>query len=258
MMYDDRTIEQQFDLQWRELHACATDCASWNHRSLNASATDYALTDHAGLWLDTSEQERPGGTGRGTGVVFSPRAGTDPLVRALDDFICTPEHHTVRVAHMFVRRGRARVIAAFGQLVDRGCDVKAVVSNPGGRLQADGINRMRAVNVSTECAGHLHDKLILVDAVHRSTGLPDQMLWMGSQSLGGKALGANDESLLRFSTADAAGKAVAENGAVYRAYARHWQSIDGVAQGCHYENEGELSLVADSLTPDPNDSVMPQ
>lgn len=243
VMYDDPVIEKQFDIQWRELKACATDCAGWGaqQRSLGISATDYALTDHAGLWTDAVVHERRGGDGRGTEVVFSPQDGADPLVQELDDFTCTPEHHTVRVAHMFVTRGRNSVIAAFGHLVDRGCDVQVVVTNPGGPLQADGIKRLRAIDVPTTCASRLHDKLILVDAVHRSTGLPDRVLWMGSQSLGGKALRANDESSLRLSTAEATGAAVRENSAVYHAYAKHWQAIDAVKQGCHYEDDSGLS-----------------
>jgi len=92
------------------------------------------------------------------------KAARDPVV------LCTPEHHTVRVAHMFVTTARWRTINALERLQTLGCDVKIIMSATTASSQRAGIARMRQSGLHVGCTRFVHDKLILVDAVRLKTG----------------------------------------------------------------------------------------
>jgi hypothetical protein len=166
-------------------------------------------------------------------VTFSPWSGADPLAARLRGYTCTPEHRTVRVAHMFITSGRQGVIDALSGLKAQGCDVKILLRQLPGTPEQDGVRRLRAAGLSVGCLLRVHDKVVLVDAVRRANGRPDRALWMGSQSLGVSALRSNDEALLRVSTADAETSAARlANSSLYSGFMGHFNAMYRVREKC--------------------------
>ena len=88
--------------------------------------------------------------------------------------------------------------------------------------------------------------------------MPDRSVWTGSQSLGGNALHSNDESLLHLSVASSVGRSTAATSGAFEAFTRQWSAISARATTCHQATDPELAGIADSLTADPDDNVMPQ
>jgi phosphatidylserine/phosphatidylglycerophosphate/cardiolipin synthase-like enzyme len=177
-----------------------------------------------GVWHDTAEAERLGSPGSGLGVTFSPTRAADPITVALRQYTCTPQHRTVKVAHMFLSHTRASVVQALGELRDKGCDVRVILSTRGA-AKVLGAGALRNVGAQVSCTPAVHEKVVLVDAVRIADGRPDKLTLMGSQSLSGRALRNNDEALMRLSTHDAAGAAASANAAVWNAYSKQWSAI---------------------------------
>jgi len=192
-------------------------------------------------------------------VVFTPWVSGDPVATQLDGYTCTPEHRTVRVAHMFVTSRRWRVLQALANLKASGCNVRIVLSQPSSVPALAGVQAARDDGLSVQCTPSVHDKIVMVDAVRKDTGIPERALWIGSQSLGGNALHINDEALLRVSVDGAKGQSLRDNSAVYAAYGRHWSAIQqhhGVCATKPSKARGELTRVTSLLTANPND-VLP-
>jgi hypothetical protein len=237
LLHNDRGLFREFDVQAKTLVACGTaaGCASWGTRmqQLSLSPRTYALTNTAGVWHDAAATERRGSTGTGRGVTFSPWKLTDPLAYALRGYRCTPEHRTVRVAHMFVTAGRQKVVNALRALRQSGCDVRVILRQLHNSPLEDGVRRIKAAGLPVRCLGRMHNKVILVDAVRKSDGRPDRVMWVGSQSLGANALRNNDESLLRLSTAEATGSgARLGNSRLWSAFLGDWGAMRRHQQPC--------------------------
>ena len=261
VVYDDRRLATAVRSQWRMLDACGSrsGCNAWNRNvdPLRPVPGIGYMRPVGGIWFGrmTEFQSDPG---RGVGLSFTPRVSGDPVASALNAFTCTRQHHTVRVAHMFITRTRAKVIRSLARLEHEGCDVRVDLSRPGTRAQRSGIRRMARIGVAVGCVGSVHDKLILVDGVRRSTGEPDQMVLMGSQSLGGTALRRNDEAMLRLGTATSTGAAQRANQRVFESYLAHWSAINRHRGSCHIQADSELRALSNSLTPNLSDTVEPQ
>lgn len=236
LAYRDAALHREVEAQWGVLDACASrgGCASWNATlaKLSLSPDSHGVASRNRVWHDLAEvTERQGGAGSGLGVTFSPTLATDPVAAALRQYTCTPEHRTVRVAHMFLTSARLAVARALGELQAKGCSVHVVLAHRGeARIVAVGL--LRDLGVQVSCTPKLHDKAVLVDAVRTEDGRPDKLVLMGSQSLSGAALRSNDESLLRLSSHDARGSAVSANTAVWNAYSKHWSSIYAHRESC--------------------------
>ncbi|MEO7942033.1 MAG: phospholipase D-like domain-containing protein [Marmoricola sp.] len=190
------------------------------------------MTSSTNLWHDARATERLGDPGSGLGVMFSPWVAGDPVATALRSYTCTPEHRTVRVGHMFLTTARLRVVRALGELRAKGCSVQVVVNAHPGRKPGAGILALREVGVNVTCTEGVHDKILIVDAVRVADGRPDRSVWMGSQSLGGNALRANDESMLRLRTFGATAAAARANATIWNAYDRHWSAIYADRASC--------------------------
>jgi hypothetical protein len=227
LAYRDPALFREVEAQWRVLNACAGrgGCASWNTTLTNDFAREgYGMSQRNGVWHDTAETERPGTPGSGLGVMFSPTRAADPIAAALRQYTCTPQHRTVRMAHMFLSHTRSGVVQALGELRDKGCDVRVILSTRGA-AKVLGAGALRAVGAQVSCTPAIHEKAVLVDAVRVSDGRPDKMLMMGSQSLSARALRNNDESLMRLTTHDATGASASGNAAVWNAYNKQWSAI---------------------------------
>jgi hypothetical protein len=261
MVYGDRVLNKEVGLQWDELLACASSagCASWSKQltARSLSLTTYAMTFARNVWFSAGVQHQ-GTAGRGTAVTWTPQHHGDPVAASLSAFSCTPAHHTVRISHMFLTGARYRIIDQLVRLQDQGCDVRVDVSRPALASRQTAVKTLHSRGIQASCVPAVHDKVILVDAVHTSTGTPDQLVLMGSQSLGGNALRRNDESLFRLSTSRASGRYLATNRAVYDAYLRHWSDIHAHAGSCGVQADRELTRLASSLTADRSDTVAPQ
>ena len=235
LVYRDAALHREVDTQFRVLDTCAGQggCASWAAAltRLSLPRERHGMTAANRVWHDTSEGERSGDLGSGLGVTFFPWAGPDPVADALNGYACTPEHRTVRVAHMFLST-RKRVVQALAGLQDSGCDVDVVLTRRPPEKLAAGLTLLADHGVDVTCAPRLHDKAIVVDAVRRADGRPDKTVLMGSHSLGYSAIRRNDESMMRVSTYAASGQAVAGNAAVWRGFSRHWSAIRGTARRC--------------------------
>jgi hypothetical protein len=159
------------------------------------------------------------------GVVFSPWLAADPVASALRSYTCAPGHRTIRVAHMFLTRARPALIRALAELRAKGCNVHVSLAGDRGVKSPGGVPALREVGVPVSCTPDVHDKIILVDAIRTADGQPDRSVWMGSQSLGGNALRANDESMLRLSTSGATPAAEAGNARVWNSFYNQWAAI---------------------------------
>jgi hypothetical protein len=234
LVYNDDQLYREFHVQFETLATCATGCGHWAHRlrQLRLSPATYGLTRVRGLWRDVDRTERRGASGSGRGVVFSPWAGRDPLATALRGYTCNRAHHTVLVGHMFLTGVRQPVIDALAGLARGGCRVRVILSQLSNNQVGDGIRKARRSGLTVGCVPRLHDKMVLVNAVRRADGRPDRSLWMGSQSLGGRALRDNDEAMLRVSTADASGRARLANASLFSRFARDWRTLDRHRRGC--------------------------
>ncbi len=261
VVYDDLRLSTAVRSQWLMLGACSSraGCGAWNRNvdPLRPTPGIGPMHEVGGIWFRRMAEFETD-AGRGVGLTFTPRVSGDPVATALDDFTCTPQHRLVRVAHMFITSSRARVIRSLARLRNAGCDVRVDMSRPGSRAQRSGIRRMAQIRVPVGCVSAVHDKLILVDGVRRSTGAADQMVLMGSQSLGGTALRRNDETLLRLGTATATGAAQRANHRVFEGYLAHWRALDRHRGSCHIQADTELRRLSNSLTPSRSDTVEPQ
>lgn len=234
MAYDDQALFRDFAIQWNMMRTCDKSCMSWPARmaDLGIAPETNSLAKVNGVWYDEVPVERQGDADRGSGVVFSPYGGADPMSDALNQYTCTPEHNIVRVAHMFVTSARQSVLNALAALQASGCDVRVVFSVPGSELALDGVSRARAAGLPVTCVPKMHDKLILVDAVRTDTDSPERALWAGSQSLGGNALSRNEEAMLRLSVDQASGAAAAGNESVFRRYRGYWSDMSRRSAPC--------------------------
>jgi hypothetical protein len=236
IVYGDPVLTRDFSTQFETMLACASPgrCASWASRlvRLGLSPTTYGMTVADGLWADRHPVVHQGSPGRGTSVFFSPRRTGDFLVSALQSYTCTPAHHTVRVAHMFITPARRGVLDALVALRSRGCTVSMVWETPGNGDYSAGVALSRGLGFTPRCIDGLHDKVVSVDAVDQRTGVPDRSVWTGSQSLGNYALRRNDEAQLRLRTTGTTGTATKEVGASIAAYQRHLSQIEAASRTC--------------------------
>jgi hypothetical protein len=234
LLYNDDELYREFHVQFETLATCAVDCSGWSRRQqqLGLSSDAYGLTNVRGLWRDVTRTERRAAPGSGRGVVFSPWTGRDPLAAALRGYTCNAAHHTVLLDHMFITGRRQAVIDALVGLAQRGCDVQVILGELTGSPLADGVRKVRDSGLTVGCVPRVHDKVVLVDAVRSATGSVDQSVWMGSQSLGGRALLDNDEALLRVSTADATGRARVANASLFSRFRSDWHRLDEHRKAC--------------------------
>lgn len=233
--HDDDKLYAQMRAQWLAMVACASSagCASWNGRlaALGLAPSAHAMTNKNGLWT-LPAGERLGDPGKGAALTVSPIPTGDPLVSALDAATCTPQHRTVRVAHMFITTGRWRVMRALQRLKDLGCDVRIQMSYTLHSAESPGLVELRKRGLRVTCIPRMHDKFIIMDAVDRQTAQPVKTVWIGSQALGYKALRVNDEAVLRVSTRGATGTALTGNTRLYDTYRGHWTRIQADQREC--------------------------
>jgi hypothetical protein len=234
LLYDDARLYREFDVQFETLASCAAGCGRWSGRltQLAISRRTYGLTDVANIWRDSAPAEREAAPGSGRGVLFSPWFGSDPLAVALNGYTCTAAHHSVLVDHMFITSARRSVLDALVGLKQRGCEVRIILNQYGDDPLSEGVREVSDAGLTVSCVPRVHDKAVLVDAVRTSDGAVDNALWMGSQSLGGKALRYNDEALLRVSTADATGASRLANGELFARFLGDWKALDRRARTC--------------------------
>ena len=232
--YNDPALFQHLDTEYRVLDTCSVSgCAAWAATVARlAIAPAYALSESDRLWHDADSTWRQGTAGRGISVAMSPWLKRDMVATRLRKYTCTPEHHTVRVGHMFLTSARTSVIAALSDLRQRGCVVQVVLGLPDESVQSSGIRALREVGLRPYCTARVHDKIILLDAVRVADGRPDQVVLMGSQSLGKTALRGNDEEILAISTAAATGASVTTNTGLWNAFNKQWWAIHDAGKGC--------------------------
>jgi len=236
LSYRDASLHRETEKQWKILNACAGPggCATWNDTVAKSSlspSTD-GISQRANLWHSTLATERLGNPGSGTGLTFSTWLAADPVASALRSYSCTPAHRTIRVAHMFITLARLSVIRALQELRAKGCSVYVVVGGVGGAKPGPGVMALREAGVNVTCTADVHDKIVLVDAVRIADGRPDRSVWMGSQSLSGNALRANDEAMLRFSTSGATPTAAHANAVVWNGFIGQWGRIHAKRASC--------------------------
>lgn len=273
LQHDDPVLTREFRLQFEQLRSCAgySSCGAWDtsRRTFGATHEGYTMALKDGVWAEPSA-ERPGTSGRGTSVSFSPQHTSDQMAVALERYTCTPEHRTVRVAQMFVTPSRPRILDALAGLRARGCDVRVVINRPEGTAQTAGVARMVRDGLDVRCTTGVHEKLIAIDGVD-GQGRLDRSIWTGAQNLGYNALRRNDEAVLRLSTVAATGTSRTTLAGVHASYLRYWDQMRATTTACAAipstarldpsvvgPGTAELSRLSDSLTSDPDDVVPAQ
>ena len=122
-VHGDHRLTDEFDAEWLTLSVCADHgCAAWAPYLARSglSVEDHGLSVVDDLWRDHPTRVRSGDVGRGTSAIFSPWMRRDPLARALSGLTCTPQHHTVRLAQMFLTGARRDLLDTLAQLGSRG------------------------------------------------------------------------------------------------------------------------------------------
>ena len=201
MLWQDPGLAQEFDIRWRSMRMCATEagCKRWNPlvEKLGLPKDVYGITMHDGVWYDADPSPHPGAEGRGMEVTFSPWREGDPVGDDLEEYDCGNGHNLVRVAHLFITKWRGATVQALARLKREGCDVQIIMSAFARPFYIDGRHRLEELGLTVQCVERVHDKIVVVDAVNRTTGEPERVLWTGSHSLGFEALRRSDEALLR-------------------------------------------------------------
>jgi phosphatidylserine/phosphatidylglycerophosphate/cardiolipin synthase-like enzyme len=237
MSYGDQELAREFSVQTNLLRVCAGrgGCAAWSSHldKLGLAPEEHGVEMFNQVWHDAQEQsaERSGDVGRGSGVIFSPWRGADRLAEALGEYTCGTDG-SVRVAHMFITRARTPVLNALDALQSQGCDVRVILTSTTNSTSQQGIQLARERGLNVTCAEGMHDKVILVDAYRASDGARERVLWTGSQSLGGNALRANEEAMLRLSVFEAEGAAANANASVFARFGTHWRAMRRQPTGC--------------------------
>ena len=224
MLWQDPDLVTEFEIRWDSLHTCATateGCVAWNDALVEAGLDpdEYGIVKTDGVWGDRGLGERPGTEGRGTAVTFSPiPAGADPLALALDNYRCDAKHNVIRIAHLFITQWRGDVIKALSGLASKGCDVQFTMSAFARAQNIHGREAMERAGLTVKCVEHVHEKIVVIDAINRETGEPERTLWTGSHSLGYDALRRSDEALVRFSAGQPGSPEDSQNGPLWQQF----------------------------------------
>lgn len=237
MIHDDPVLAKHFDVRWESLVACAapdSSCAEWNDGldELGLDPAQYSVDKVDGVWFDRDLAAMDGTTGRGIQVLFSPWAHADPIGADLGVYDCEGEHNRVWVAHLFISRFRPDVINGLADLMQRGCDVRIIVSSFDRVHNSVGILMMRDAGLRVSCVSKVHDKIVLVDAVNRNTGKAEKALWIGSHSFGYDALRAGDEALLRLTDDVPGARERADNRALWQEHRDQWTFLKARTTAC--------------------------
>lgn len=238
LMYNDRALTREFDIRFESMRACGLPggCGTWRPSVFGTKlSAAYRLMSVNRVWLDAGLDWRQGDAGDGTRVIFSPtRPRFDPVTSELARYSCTPQHRTVRIAvfRMSVFRG-ASIARAFGQLRQRGCDVRAVASTGGTSTAAvHGVRDLRSQGVPTVCVDLMHDKFVYLDVVDRTTKAPRPVLWTGSQNFTGAGIGFNDDLMVAMDASTAKGQRASDIRSVAAAYRARWTVLTKHTTGC--------------------------
>jgi hypothetical protein len=236
MTYGDRRLFREFHMQWELMRTCAarTGCAGWSRRMQQLGlGNQYAVVSNTNVWHDARAALRSGDAGRGSQVLFSPYPGAldDPVAGSLQGYDCSAGG-SVWVAHMFVTRARNAFLAALQDMQTAGCDVRIILSTSDASTSVEGRRLAQERGLPVVCVPHMHDKLVLVNAVRLDSGQRDHMLWSGSQSMGGNGLRKNDEAYIRLSVTEASGTAAAANQVVWNRYLAYWRTMRNHTAPC--------------------------
>ena len=234
----DRGLAEAFTVRFDNLYACAKHgCSVWNkivqRRGLPLRV--YGIVRKGGIWFDRSERAWRGGKGQGSSVFFSPWRTRDPIARRFEMIRCTAEHNTVWTAQRVITRSRAKVVSRLAALQDQGCDVRILVSGNSMKhipVFRDGYLYVRDQGLDVNCVEGVHDKFILIDAIHKRTGDVSHSLTAGTQGLMRRALVFSDEAMVTLTTTDTTKKARRTNQKAWRAYADHFQRLASRPEPC--------------------------
>jgi phosphatidylserine/phosphatidylglycerophosphate/cardiolipin synthase-like enzyme len=232
LSYGDRRLTREFDARFESLRTCAqaSGCGLWRPSVFGQALPDaYRLLQTGENWTDAGFGWRSGDAGTGTRVLFSPiqPVTSDPVVTELARFACSPQHRTVRLGVFAMSAYRGPLVAkAFGELRQRGCDVRAVVHVPGPDVvNQKGVSDLRSQGVDASCMQLMHDKFVYLDVVDRATGEPRHVLWTGSQNLTGAGLYFNDDTMVVMEAELASGRAAADVHSLGAWYLSRWNQL---------------------------------
>lgn len=239
MLWQDPGLAREFDIRWRSMRVCALEagCGQWNSllRRLDLPADVYGIAKHDGVWYDGDPSPHPGASGRGMEVTFSPWREGDPVGDDLADYDCVGGHNTVRVAHLFITKWRGPTIQALAALKRQGCDVQIIMSAFPRPFYIDGRHRLEELGLAVQCVERVHDKIVVVDAVHRETGNAERVLWTGSHSLGFEALRRSDEALLKINAGLPGSELDKHNGLIWQQFRERYDYLAGHVVPCPTE-----------------------
>jgi hypothetical protein len=239
LVYGNRRLNLEYNVRFESMRACGLPggCGQWRP-SVFGHALDagYRLIRHNSTWTDAGFGWRAGDARSGTRTMFSPvQPGTgDPVVNELARYRCTPAHHTVRLGVFGISTYRGPVLArALGQLRQRGCDVRAVLSVSKPTVtRAKGVAAFKAQGVSTTCAVLMHDKFVYLDVVDRVSGQTRHVLSTGSQNFTGAGAYINDDTMLTMEAETASGQRAADIRYLGAWYLSRWGQLFRHSRSC--------------------------
>ena len=195
-LYGDQKMLKLFDDRFDGMANCAkTGC-----RTSSGFPSDLRLTKQRNIWVDPIYRHYTD-AGRGTSVSFSPQGqgARDFYIQQFDDVDCAVDPK-IRIAMYKLTDAKAlSMVNALVRLRDRGCDIKMLLTSPGGSaaITPSAAKLLRTARIPTRCTTTaMHTKLILIGPAHGNSGRS----LSGTQNMSVSGLRYNEEHVITMDT----------------------------------------------------------
>ena len=227
-LYDDKKMLDLFEARFDGMATCAkTGC-----RTASRFPDNLRLTKQRNIWVDPIYRHYTD-AGRGTSVSFSPQGqgARDFYIQQFDDVDCAVDPK-IRIAMYKLTDAKAlSMVNALVRLRDRGCDIKMLLTSPGGSaaISASAAKLLRTARIPTRCTTTaMHTKLILIGPAHGNSGRS----LSGTQNMSVSGLRYNEEHVITMDTRRASATYREPMRRVYGEYLDGWYQLSLETRAC--------------------------
>jgi hypothetical protein len=227
-LYGDKKMLDLFEARFDGMAHCAkTGC-----RTASGFPSGLRLTKQRNIWVDPIYRHYTD-AGRGTSVSFSPQSqgARDFYIQQFDDVDCAVDPK-IRIAMYKLTDAKAlSMVNALVRLRDRGCDIKMLLTSPGGSaaISASAAKLLRTARIPTRCTTTaMHTKLILIGPAHGNSGRS----LSGTQNMSVSGLRYNEEHVITMDTRRASAAYREPMRRVYGEYLDGWYELSLQTRAC--------------------------
>jgi len=227
-LYGDKKMLDLFEARFDGMAHCAkTGC-----RTASGFPSGLRLTKQRNIWVDPIYRHYTD-AGRGTSVSFSPQSqgARDFYIQQFDDVDCAVDPK-IRIAMYKLTDAKAlSMVNALVRLRDRGCDIKMLLTSPGGSaaISASAAKLLRTARIPTRCTTTaMHTKLILIGPAHGNSGRS----LSGTQNMSVSGLRYNEEHVITMDTRRASAAYREPIRRVYGEYLDGWYELSLQTRAC--------------------------